>query len=127
MMQQEFTARTGYKPTANEYKDIEAAYYEFNGNKDEFCSMWKEENRGRIQDQKRKALKVAAYEMAQANEDLIYWQIQGVYAFHQITPTIARLMVQYEAAQNTIKANGGKCQYSPITPSFMAYAKKQTE
>lgn len=37
MMMQEFTQRTGFEPTLEEYAEIEEAYYEFDGNKDEFC------------------------------------------------------------------------------------------
>lgn len=37
MMISEFTERTGYKPSSEEYKYIEESYYEFDGNKDEFC------------------------------------------------------------------------------------------
>ena len=37
MMISEFIERTGFEPTASEYAKIEKAYYDFNGNKDEFC------------------------------------------------------------------------------------------
>ena len=37
MMISEFIERTGFEPTASEYVKIEEAYYDFNGNKDEFC------------------------------------------------------------------------------------------
>lgn len=40
MMMQEFTERTGFEPMFDEYKEIEEAYYSFNGNKDEFCADW---------------------------------------------------------------------------------------
>lgn len=40
MMMQEFTERTGFKPSYDEYKEIEKAYYDFNGNKDAFCKDW---------------------------------------------------------------------------------------
>jgi len=36
MMISEFIERTGFEPTASEYAKIEKAYYDFNGNKDEF-------------------------------------------------------------------------------------------
>lgn len=41
MMMSEFTERTGFEPTAEEYAEIEEAYYSFNGNKDAFCKHWK--------------------------------------------------------------------------------------
>jgi len=37
MMIEEFEQRTGYFPSSAEYKAIEAAYMEFDGDKDEFC------------------------------------------------------------------------------------------
>ena len=40
MMIHEFTERTGYKPTFEEYREIEKQYYDFDGNKDEFCRDW---------------------------------------------------------------------------------------
>ena len=43
MMMSEFTERTGYKPSYEEYHYIEESYYEFNGNKDEFCKQWKKD------------------------------------------------------------------------------------
>lgn len=40
MMMSEFIERTGFEPTASEYAKIEEAYYDFNGNKDEFCKAF---------------------------------------------------------------------------------------
>ena len=40
MMMAEFIERTGFEPTASEYAKIEEAYYDFNGNKDEFCKAF---------------------------------------------------------------------------------------
>ena len=42
MMMSEFTERTGFEPTAEEYAEIEEAYYNFDGNKDAFCKHWKD-------------------------------------------------------------------------------------
>lgn len=42
MMMSEFTERTGFEPTAEEYAEIEEAYYSFDGNKDAFCKHWKD-------------------------------------------------------------------------------------
>lgn len=41
MMICEFIERTGYEPEYSEYRLIEESYYEFDGNKDEFCKWWK--------------------------------------------------------------------------------------
>ena len=40
MMKCEFEERTGYWPGDEEYRYIEDSYYEFDGNKDEFCKAW---------------------------------------------------------------------------------------
>lgn len=44
MMMSEFIDRTGFEPTYEEYAEIEEAYYAFNGNKDEFCKHFVENN-----------------------------------------------------------------------------------
>ena len=47
MMMSEFIERTKYEPSHEEYIEIEEAYYEFDGNKDEFCKAWlKRKNNG---------------------------------------------------------------------------------
>lgn len=40
MMISEFIERTGFEPTASEYAKIEDAYYNFDGDKDEFCKAF---------------------------------------------------------------------------------------
>ena len=40
LIMSEFIERTGFEPTASEYAKIEKAYYDFNGNKDEFCKAF---------------------------------------------------------------------------------------
>jgi len=48
MMISEFIERTGYQPDAREYRAIERAYYDFDGDKDAFCAHWlKEKKAGR--------------------------------------------------------------------------------
>jgi len=42
MMMEEFTERTGFEPTMEEYAEIEEAYYSFNGDKNAFCKHWVE-------------------------------------------------------------------------------------
>lgn len=40
MMVREFIERTHVAPSYEEYRFIEESYYEFDGNKDEFCKWW---------------------------------------------------------------------------------------
>lgn len=42
MMMSEFVERTGFEPTCEEYAEIEEAYYNFSGNKNEFCKQFVE-------------------------------------------------------------------------------------
>lgn len=44
MMMSEFIDRTGFTPTYEEYLKIEEAYYNFDGNKDDFCRAFVSEN-----------------------------------------------------------------------------------
>lgn len=45
MMMSEFIDRTGYTPSMEEYGYIEESYYDFPGNKDEFCKAWLKDKR----------------------------------------------------------------------------------
>ena len=47
MMISEFIDRTGFEPTAKEYAEIEAAYYDFDGDKDAFCKAFVEDGGAR--------------------------------------------------------------------------------
>lgn len=47
MMMNEFIERTGFEPTYEEYAEIEEAYYNFSGNKDEFCKWFVEHDGGK--------------------------------------------------------------------------------
>lgn len=40
MMMSEFISRTGFEPTYDEYRQIEEAYYDFDGDKDAFCKAF---------------------------------------------------------------------------------------
>lgn len=44
MLLSEFIDRVGYQPTAEEYAEIEQAYYVFDGDKDAFCRAWRKAN-----------------------------------------------------------------------------------
>lgn len=48
MMISEFIERTGIEPTAKEYAAIEEMYYNFPGDKDEFCARWCKMNKERV-------------------------------------------------------------------------------
>lgn len=48
MLLEEFKTRTGYTPSLEEYAEIERQYYDFAGNKDEFCAYWKNHHDARF-------------------------------------------------------------------------------
>ena len=70
MMMSEFIERTGFEPTASEYAKIEKAYYDFNGNKDEFCKAFVK-NGG-----EKKIYKARAEEIAQLKSQLVEMEKQ---------------------------------------------------
>ncbi len=70
MMISEFIERTGFEPTASEYVKIEEAYYDFNGNKDEFCKAFVK-NGG-----EKELCKARAAEIAQLKSQLVEMEKQ---------------------------------------------------
>lgn len=57
MMMSEFTERTGFESSAEEYEKIEEQYYNFDGDKDAFCSNWLKQG-GILRCCKERALKI---------------------------------------------------------------------
>lgn len=57
MMLSEFIERTGFEPTADEYQKIEEAYYNFDGDKDDFCKAFVE-NGGELKIYKARAKEI---------------------------------------------------------------------
>ena len=64
MMLSEFIERTGFTPTADEYVQIEAAYYDFGGDKDAFCKAFVEHGG------EQKLYKARAEEIARLKEQM---------------------------------------------------------
>lgn len=64
MMMSEFIERTGFEPTADEYREIEKAYYDFDGNKDAFCKAFVE------QDGEKKVYQARAAEIEQLRRQM---------------------------------------------------------
>lgn len=58
MMMSEFIERTGFEPTADEYEQIEEAYYNFVGDKDAFCKAFIDDG-GEVKIYKARADKIA--------------------------------------------------------------------
>ena len=80
MMMQEFTERTKYNPTAEEYHYSEESYYEFEGtSKDEFCKQWlkdKKSGKWELEYRLRKSLddqKAMYEEKLKEKEEALQW------------------------------------------------------
>lgn len=65
MMMSEFIERTGFEPTADEYRKIEEAYYDFDGDKDAFCKAFVE------QDGEKKVYQARAEEIARLRSQML--------------------------------------------------------
>lgn len=97
MMMSEFTERTGYEPSYDEYKMIEASYYEFDGDKNAFCKQWKKDQkngqwakelklRQTIEEQKNEyEAKIEEIETYKNFYRTYYYQIQGMKALLEKT------------------------------------------
>ena len=80
MMVREFTERTKYNPTTEEYHYIEESYYDFEGtDKDEFCKQWlKDKKTGKwaLEYRLRKSLdeqKEMYEEQLKEKEEMLQW------------------------------------------------------
>lgn len=80
MMVREFTERTKYNPTAEEYHYIEESYYDFEGtDKDEFCKQWlkdKKSGKWALEYRLRKSLddqKEMYEERLKEKEEMLQW------------------------------------------------------
>lgn len=81
MMMKEFTERTGYEPTQEEYGFIEESYYDFDGNKDEFCRAWLKDKKDGHWDRELK-LRMKIEEMEKANREKVE-ELEGTISFYR--------------------------------------------
>ena len=71
MMYSEFTERTGFYPDANLYRTIEDAYYDFEGDKDEFCKAYKANEGGLAEQIARAACQRAQNEIKKVEDKVL--------------------------------------------------------
>lgn len=74
MTYKEFTERTGFYPEANLYKAIEDAYYDFDGDKDQFCEAYKANKDGMAEAIARAGCRNAEREIKRYEDQL--WDVQ---------------------------------------------------
>lgn len=90
MMMSEFIERTGFEPTAKEYAKIEEAYYDFNGNKDEFCKAFVK-NGG-----EKKIYEARAEEIVQLKSELVEMEKQHKTELEAREEQIAKLTAELD-------------------------------
>lgn len=93
MMMNEFTERTGIEPTAEEYGMIEEMYYEFNGEKNDFCRDFVEKNR--MLEVQREIVAAVREKVEDLRKDLVATDKE----LHTARNQIARLEAQLEREQ----------------------------
>lgn len=95
MMYSEFTERTGIYPDANMYAAIEDAYYDFSGDKNEFCKAYKANTDGLAEKIARAANSRAQLTLDKKDEEI--WEVQD--DLNQAKAKIKRLEARIELEQ----------------------------
>ena len=97
MLYTEFVESTGVSVDAQEYAAIEEVYYNFDGNKDEFCAWWLEANQSRVESVKEQQRKEqeegekvdrflnTLYKSAAAKSGKLFWSDELESAYGLIT------------------------------------------
>ena len=97
MLYSEFVERTGVTVDAKEYAAIEEVYYNFDGDKDEFCAWWCKGNESRVNAAKEKAKEAqekgekvdrflnTLYKSATAKSGKLFWSDELESAYGLIT------------------------------------------
>lgn len=102
MMMSEFTERTGYTPTWEEYHYIEESYYAFPGNKDEFCKQWKKDKKDGHW-AREMALMVATDQMKAEYEKKLEEQEDSLVFYRKQMEKYRKLVKEHEEAVNKLE------------------------
>ena len=93
MMQSEFTERTGYAPSSEEYRVIEDMYLMCEVNKDEFCKIWCKMNPNKVKEAKEEKKKMEAKKKA-FNDMIELHAILCAYSTNYGCTSLYRLSIQ---------------------------------
>ena len=106
MMLSEFVERTGFEPLPFEYEKIEAAYYDFDGDKDAFCKAFVEG------DGERKIYQARAAEIDRLNGKILEMDKTAKKDGEEYERRVAGLEAQLKAQQpeETVTMGNG-CSY----------------
>ena len=107
MTKQEFTERTGYKPTSQEFEKINEIYMTVDDDKDTFCMKWKRANRELVSWQKKAIANIQkAWEQGQGELN----EIKDALNYHRSVATrggdwyyIAKMEARAEALRNQMR------------------------
>ena len=102
MMMSEFIKRTGYEPAYEEYHYIEESYYEFPGNKDEFCKQWKKDKKDGHW-ARELALMMAADQMKAEYEKKLAEQEDNLVFYRKQMENYRKIVKQNEDALNKLE------------------------
>lgn len=102
MMMSEFTERTGYTPTREQYHYIEESYYAFPGNKDEFCKQGKKDKKDGHW-AREMALMVAADQMKAEYEKKLGEQEDNLVFYRKQMEKYRKLVKEHEEAVNKLE------------------------
>lgn len=102
MMMSEFIERTGYEPSYEEYHYIEESYYEFPGNKDEFCKQWKKDKKDGHW-AREMALMVAADQMKADYEKKLEEQEDSLVFYRKQFEQYRKLVEEHKEAMNKLE------------------------
>ena len=122
MLYTEFVERTGVSVDAQEYAAIEESYYNFDGNKDQFCAWWCKVNESRIKaakEQQRKEQEEGEkvdrflntlYKSATAKSGKLFWSVELESAYGLITNEfISNFAEKAKLDENEILRLAKKC------------------
>jgi citrate synthase len=85
MMMSEFIDRTGFEPTGNEYREIEAEYMAGDEDKDTFCKRWKKQGGSQ------RLMRLRAYRIEELERQLTLANREHAVAEAKLTDRITEL------------------------------------
>ena len=71
MRMQEFEALTGFTATPEEYRYIEQQYYDFDGDKLEFCKKWKDHEMSKVAEARQERVEALEERIAELSEERV--------------------------------------------------------
>lgn len=122
MLMEEFEKMTGFKPMPEEYEKIEAAYYDFDGGKEEFCRAWVHGEAQRLVDDRARRIEQLKNQLAEQAKESRRREKDLIDRIERLKKTIDKLEdwkpyaggtnMNQDLYLNILQSNGG------ITPAM---------